>query len=226
MVCGVHQPNFIPYLGFFHKVSHSDVFVLYDTAQYSKNDFHNRNQIKTSQGPSWLTVPVSLHLGERINEVKMVPLVTFREKHLRTISGAYKKAPFFNEIFPMLEQAYANAERLTDLNVPLLRMIIERLSPQCKIVLSSELGVDLGLKSTEALVAMMKKVGADIYLSGPGAREYLEEKQFADVGVKVIWQEFRHPVYPQLWGGEFIPNLSVIDALFMVGFEGVRKLIA
>jgi hypothetical protein len=226
MICAVHQPNFIPYLGFFHKAGRSDVFILYDTAQYSKNDFTNRNRIKTPQGPLWLTVPVSLHLGERIGEVKTAPVATFCDKHLKTIAGAYKKAPFFADIFPLIEQAYAAPlERIVDLTIPLIRAILGRLFPRVKIVLSSEMELDLNLKSTEALVVMMQKVGADTYLSGPGAREYLEEAQFEHVGVKVEWQEFHHPSYPQLWGGDFVANLSVIDALFMLGFEGVKKLI-
>lgn len=227
MICAVHQPNFIPYLGFFHKAGGSDVFILYDTAQYSKNDFTNRNRIKTPQGPLWLTVPVSLHLGERIGEVRMAPIATFRDKHLKTIAGAYKKAPFFGEIFPLIEEVYARSiDRLTDLNSPLIHVFLERLFPHVKVVLSSEMNLDPNLKSTEALVAMMQKIGADTYLSGPGAREYLEEAQFERVGVKVAWQDFHHPTYAQLWDKEFMPNLSIIDALFMLGFDGARKLVS
>lgn len=226
MICAVHQPNFIPYLGFYHKASRADVFVLYDTAQYSKNDFHNRNRIKTPQGPLWLTVPVSLHLGERIGDVKTAPITTFRDKHLKTIAGAYKKAPFFDQVFPLIEQAYgAPVDRLVDLTIPLIRAILARVFPQVRVALSSEMNLDVDLKSTEALVAMMQHIGADTYLSGPGARDYLDETQFERVGVKVAWQEFHHPTYPQLWGGDFVPNLSIIDALFMLGFDEVKKLL-
>ena len=226
MICSVHQPNFIPYLGFFDKVKKSDVFVVYDTAQYSKNDFHNRNRIKTPQGAQWLTLPVSLHLGDRIQDVATAPIESYRDKHLKTIIGAYKKAPFFADIFPLIENVYRQpVSHMVDITIPLLTVIIERLAPHCRIVLASELSCDLNLRSTEALVEIIKKVGADTYLSGPGARDYLEEPLFGAIGARVEWQDFHHPVYPQLWGGEFVPNLSVIDALFMLGFDGVKKLL-
>lgn len=220
MICAVHQPGFIPYLGFFHKFKNSDVFIFYDTAQYSKNDFMNRNRIKTPNGPLWLTIPVSTHLGERIYETK-ITATPWRDKHLRTLEAMYKKTPYFNEIFGIIEKVYREKnDRLVDVTIPILKELCTQFSPQVQIFLASELTLDLNLKSTEALVAMMKRVGADTYLSGPGAKDYLVEDLFVQENIQVVWQDFHHPTYKQLYG-EFVPNLSVIDALFHLGTKMV-----
>lgn len=226
MICAVHQPNYIPYLGFFDKYKKADVFVLYDTAQYSKNDFHNRNRIKTAAGPHWLTIPVTVHLGQEIREVSVADSGAL-DKHLDVIRGEYKDADRYRESIAWLSDIYGLAEkssRLADLNIAILKNFFELFRGAKKVVLASELGLDPDLKSTDALVALCRKVGADEYLSGSGAHTYLEEKKFKDAAIKVSWHEFRHPVYKQQYG-EFIPDLSVVDALMNVGMGGLRTML-
>ncbi len=224
MICAIHQPNFIPYLGFFQKFKQSDIFVLYDIAQYSKNDFHNRNQIKTANGAAWLSIPVNVHLGQTVAEA-LVAQTDFQQKHLKTLEVNYKKAPFFQELFPQLVSLYHEPSlKLIDINMRLLRFVFNLFDPKKKVVLASELEWNKVTKSTDALVEILATVKADTYLSGVGARKYLDEKIFETHGISLQWQEFSHPTYPQQWG-EFIVNLSVLDALFNIGPEKTYSLI-
>lgn len=221
MICAIHQPNYIPYLGFFHKFKRSDAFVLYDTAQYSKNDFHNRNKIMTPAGPQWLTIPVSIHLGDLIKDAKVTNR-DFVKKHLGLLEQNYKKTAHFEAVFPELEKIYLQfkSDFLMDINLPLLLFLFDKIGPGVKVVLSSELDLDPAKRSTEALIEICNKVQADTYLSGQGAKAYLDEEAFGRQGLAVEWQDFHHPEYPQP-GGEFAPNLSVVDALFNLGFSGL-----
>lgn len=224
MTGSIHQPNFIPYLGFFNKFKNSDVFVLYDTAQYSKNDYHNRNSIKTSNGQVWLTIPVSIKLGDSIKDVTIADQ-SFRKKHLRSIEFNYKKADFFDQIFPDISNLYEGTEKaLFDFNIKFLKYFFDIIDSQKKVVLTSQIDISSDVKSTAALIEILNKIGADYYISGRGARNYLDEKMFESSGIKLYWQEFHHPIYEQLWG-DFLPNMSILDALFNVGPDKLKELL-
>ena len=133
MICAIHQPNFIPYLGFFHKMKNSDIFIYYDSVQYSKNDFHNRNRIKTPNGPLWLTIPVKLEFGQKINEVRIANN-DFKKKHLKTILVNYKNSRNFDYAYTELEKIYDNdCDFLLDFNLLFLNFFSNLLFPQKKI---------------------------------------------------------------------------------------------
>ncbi|OQA36100.1 MAG: WbqC-like protein family protein [Parcubacteria group bacterium ADurb.Bin326] len=220
----IHQPNFIPYLGFFNKFKNSDIFVLYDTAQYSKNDYHNRNSIKTSNGVAWLTIPVSVKLGDSIKDV-LIADQSFRKRHLRSIELNYKRAIFFDQIFPDVVKLYEGTEAsLLDFNIKFLKYFFDIIDSQKKIVLTSQINISSDIKSTAALIEILNKIAADSYISGAGARNYLDEKMFESSGIKLYWQDFHHPIYEQLWG-DFLPNMSVLDALFNVGPNKLKELL-
>jgi hypothetical protein len=223
MICAVHQPDFLPYLGFFDKFAHSDMFVLYDTAQYSKGGFHNRNRINTPHGPMWLTVPVHVRYRQSIKQVALADR-NFIRSHLRTLEFQYKRAKFFESNFESIERIYKTfaLQLLTDFNKQLLFYFFELFGKPVKVVMASDLGLDPGKKANEALLEIAEKVGASTYLSGPGGRDYIDERTFAERGIQVAWRQFQYPVYEQPWR-EFIPNLSVIDALFNVGPQGLRR---
>ncbi len=225
MKCAIHQPNFIPYIGFFNKMAKSDVFVLYDTAQYSKNEFHNRNKIKTSNGLCWLTVPVSVTFGQRINEVKICDN-KFINKHLKTIKLNYSNSKYFNDYFPQIEKIYkegANDELLVDFNIRFLRFFVDFLGLDIKIVKTSELSLSTENKSTDAIVEILKKVNSKVYLSGAGAKSYLDSEKIMSNQIELLWHNFIHPIYHQQWG-DFEINLSILDLLFNEG-ENSRNLI-
>lgn len=224
VVC-IHQPDFLPYLGFFHRLLFADVFVYLDDAQFLRrgSGWHNRDKIKTAGGEKWLTLPVKQGpLRRQIREVALSETGDWREKHLNLLRENYRAAPFFRERYPAIEALYrAGDTMLVDLNVRLLRHFYEVFGLRVSEVFSSDLAVPG--RRNEKLIALVRAVGGTHYLSGTGARAYLDEGLFAAAGIPVRWQRFEHPVYPQLHG-PFIPYLSCIDALFNCG-PGAREVL-
>ncbi len=225
MVCTIHQPMFFQYLGLYRKALKADIFVVYDTAQYSKNDWHNRNKIKTKHGTEWLTVPVTHHLGDSF-QVATPANATFVQSHLSILKEAYGKAPFFDEVFPKLKAAYEKPYvSLGEFNWHLQEACFDMLGIKPKIVFSHELDLQ-GKKATEALVRICQLLDADTYLAGMDAG-YMDLKLFGQAGIKVVLNDFAAKPYPQQWASDaFIPNLSVIDPLFNIGPAETRKLIS
>lgn len=217
VVC-IHQPDFLPYLGFFHRLLATDVFVYLDDAQFLRrgSGWHNRDKIKTAAGERWLTVPVRAgRLERRICDVALSEQPHWREKHLNLLREHYRGAPFFGACYPEIEALYrAEATMMVDFNVRLLRHFYRVFGLQVDARYASDLAVPG--HSNERLINLIRAVGGTHYLSGTGARAYLDETMFAAAGITVVWQRFAHPVYPQLHGA-FTPGLSCIDALFNCG---------
>ena len=220
----VLQPGYLPWLGFFDLMGLSDVFVVYDDVQYTKNDWRNRNRIKTPQGIRWLTVPVddkkriTQHL--LIKDVKIKNKIPWQDRHLKAIELNYKRARFYSDYFFQFEEIYKKKmERLIDLNTALVFLICKLLDLKRKIVFSSELGID-GV-STDRIIKICKYFNGKRYISGKVAMNYLDENMFREAGICLTWHEYQHPVYDQLWD-KFIPYLSVIDVLFNCGRESMK----
>lgn len=226
MIIGIHQPNYLPWLGYFYKIARSDIFVFLDNAQYSKSSFINRNKIKTSQGAAWLTVDV-LKKGrfkQLINEVEINNDTSWSSTHEKTISQNYSKARYFEKYKNFFEDVYHRRwQQLVDLNEALTTLIcdISGISG-VKFIRASEINVRG--QSTELLINICKAVGADTYLSGFGAKQYMDEKAFEQANISLRYYDFEHPTYHQLWG-EFIPNLSIIDLLFNEGDKSLEILL-
>jgi len=222
MVVAIHQPNFLPWLGYFYKIARSDVFVLLDNAQYTKNSFINRNKIKTPEGGAWLTVPVITEgrFGQVIKDVHINNRVDWRRKHMGALKANYGRATFFSPLFGELEGIYYEREwqNLCELNIQLTKWVVSKLGLKPNLILASELGVEG--KGTELLINILKKVGGSMYLSGFGGSKYQDEEAFEQHGIKLVYSDFRHPVYPQLWG-DFVPNLSIVDLMFNCGPESL-----
>jgi len=224
IVC-IHQPDFLPYLGFFDRLLNSDIFVMLNDVQFLRRGWHHRDKIKTSQGVQWLTVPVKKkgQYRQLIKDAKIDYQTHWKQKHLATIKFNYIKAPYFNTYFGDLQRIYDKTfEFLIDFNVELLQWILDIMQHSAQIVFASSLGV----KSTRTLrlVEIVERLGGTTYFSGVGAKAYLEEHLFAERNIRLIWQDFKHPVYPQLYG-EFVPNLSVLDCLLNCG-EQCRNLLS
>ena len=211
----IHQPYFMPYLGFFDKMAKSNTFVILDDVQFEKNTFLNRNKIKTPNGPIWLIVPTKGHLSQKINEVKIDDSKHWRNDHLKSIYFNYKKAKNFAKIYPKLEKIYQTKENnLAKFNFLTIGFLAKELELKPKFYFSSEFGLqDTGSK---LLLEIAKRLKADVYLSGEMGKEYLQIELFKKEGVKVEFQKFRAKPYQQLWG-KFIPNLSTLDYLFCDG---------
>ncbi len=223
MIAAVHQPQFMPWLGYFDKIVKSEIFVFLDNVQFKKNEFQNRNKIKTAQGWMWLTVPVLYKYPEQIDEVKIDNGIDWRKKHLRTLTINYQKAPFFHDRFPEVEQFYAgNSASISQVNRESVLMLLRQLGVDRKIVIASALG-HLPEEPSERLAAICESLCADTYLSGAGGRAYLDLEPFNKRGITVKFQVFNHPIYPQLYG-DFISNLSLLDLLFTCGPDSLKIL--
>jgi len=220
MIVGIHQPNYLPYLGFFDKMAKSDIFVIYDDAQFNKSDFQHRNRIRIYHGWKWLTVPVEkkripINEVKIRNEVKTWKGVKWSDAHFRDIHDNYKDAPYYSVYADELMRIYKrNYEKLVNLNMELIRFLMKAFDIDVEIVFSSDLGFTS--KSTQRLVEIVESLGGDVYLSGPKGRDYLDVSLFERKGIKVVFQDFKHPVYKQRYKG-FVPNMAAIDALFNVG---------
>lgn len=219
MIVGIHQPNYLPYLGFFDKMRKSDVFIIYDDAQFNKGDFQHRNRIRIGEGWKWLTIPVkkeSLPIRD-INILNEPPKNSpdWSKVHFKEIHANYAKT----EYFPLYEDAFKNIyekhyEKLIDLNMTIIDFLRKAFDINTKIVFSSEFG--LKSSSSQKNLDLVKAVGGDVYLSGSMGRKYLEVSLFEKEGIDVIYQDFKEIVYKQRYE-DFVPNLASIDALFNVG---------
>ncbi|MDD5566256.1 MAG: WbqC family protein [Candidatus Omnitrophica bacterium] len=223
MILSLHQPHYLPWLGYFHKIAASDCFVFLDCVQYKPREFQNRNKIRTENSWIWLTVPVQAkHKGRQpIREVMIDNELPWMRQHAKSLQTWYARAPYFKEYFPFFEDVYRKTwERLEDLNVCIIRYILKQLSIETPIHFESDCNI-LGAK-TDRIIELCKKMDADTYLSGAGGRQYLEEDKFADAGITLKYQEFIHPKYCQQFLArteDFIPFLAAIDLLFNEGYK-------
>jgi hypothetical protein len=221
MTVVILQPGYLPWLGFFDQLRRADVFVYYDDVQFDKHGWRNRNRIKTQAGPLWLTVPV-LHSGQqgfpRILDVEIDGRTPWARKHVASIRQAYARAPFLGRYLPALEELLQRRwERLVDLDLACTALMAEWFGLSRRVERSSGLGI--GGDRTERLVSICRHFGASTYVSGDAAGTYLDVPLFERHGITVEWQQFAHPVYPQLHG-PFVPYLSAIDLILNCGEDG------
>jgi hypothetical protein len=215
MIVFVHQPEYIPWLGFFDKLSRCDTYVIYDDAQYQHGGFHNRNRIRTARGWEWLTVPITHGHPQTIKNTKIFG-DQWKNKQLNSIQYYYQKTPYFKEFYPLIKDAINfNHEVLIGLNLHFIKTIAECLNIKVQMMRSSEFPYG-GKEKNEKLVSMCKFLGADSYLSGSGGKNYVNENIFTEANIDVQWHSYEHPTYNQCFGG-FEPNMSIIDLLFNEG---------
>jgi hypothetical protein len=220
MIVTVHQPEHLPWLGFFDKMRQADVFVLLDTTQYVKRDFQNRNRIKTKNGPVWLTVPVH-QSGKSRQDIDILDVEICYDRNWRgrcwnTIFQNYSKAPHFEMHQGFFEDLYTQHwSKLVDLNTYIIRYIATQLGITTPLVKASELGT-YGRGGTNIIFSICHELGASAYLSGKHGKDYLDETLFQEHGIEVRYQQFEHPVYPQI-GDEFVSHMSAIDLLCNCG---------
>jgi hypothetical protein len=227
------QPFYMPWVGYFGMIDASDIFVFADDLQFIAKSWQRRNKIKNVNKPKWLTVPVHKNFGQKINEVKINKSTTFkeknrtinwREKHWELISFAYHKAPYYEDLYSQIKEIYyMDWDLLVDLNIYSVEKISKVLGLKTpKFIRKSEIeGLD-GRK-VDSIVSICDKIGADEYISGPAARNYIDHNEFQKLkqnNIDLYWFEFDHPEYPQI-GDDFIPYLSVIDMLLNAGEESL-----
>lgn len=220
----IHQPDFIPYLGFFHRFLNADLFVVQDAVQFSKRGWTHRDKIKTQAGATWLSLHLRKHSHTTpINEILLSDSTCWREEHLKALTESYKRAPFFEEIYLPLRNTYENiSPEMSVFNMKIIELLMDFFDVRLPYVYASKLKASGS--SNELLIAQLKEVEATHYLSGIGARDYMQLNKFAQAGIEVIWQQFTHPVYPQKFGA-FLPDLSSLDLLFNCGIAASRKIL-
>lgn len=217
MILAAHQPQFMPWLGYFDKMRRCDVFILLDDVQFKKNEWQNRNRVWSPEGWKWLTVPVLQHFPQGINTVRINNSVSWRDKHLKTLSQSYRAGAHYGEFSGAIEEMYSREwDSLCEINLHSIEMLRKALGVGTRIELSSK--ADSGGRSTLRLVKLCREFGADTYLAGAGGKDYMDMDLFKQAGIKVVFQEYSHPVYPQP-GKTFIPGLSALDIIFNCGSE-------
>lgn len=224
MIAAIHQPQFIPWLGYFDKIDQADVFIFLDNVQYKKNEYQNRNRIKTAKGWQWLTIPVLYEFPQKINEVRINNREDWKKKHLHTIITNYSKARYFGRYYKYLEELYSKEwEFISDINIEVVRQLAKFLGIEKRFLIASELlsaDREEG-DATNRLINICRLIGADTYLAGKDGAKYMDVEKFTYSSMKLHFQNFQHPVYNQLFG-EFEPYMSVLDLLFNHGEESAK----
>ena len=217
------QSNYIPWKGYFDMIAAVDEFILYDDMQYTRRDWRNRNLIKTHQGVQWLTVPVQVKgkYHQKIRETELDGM-DWAAAHWKSLVQNYKRAPHFEEIASLFEPLYLgeNYTYISQLN----RRFIEAICSYLNITTSITNSWDYTLVDgkTERLAGLCEQAGGTVYISGPAAKDYVDESMFADKNIGLIWFDYDgYPEYPQLWG-DFTHGVSILDLLFNCGRESRR----
>lgn len=225
MRIGALQPAYLPWLGFFDQTLNTDVFILYDDLIYTKKSWRNRNYIKGPNGKILLTVPVHHEQIVTIDRARIDNSQPWQKKHFNRIIQNYRSSQYFNRYIPSFKEIYKKKwTRLIDIDLELIYFIVQELGIKTRIVLSSEMGFEKKLKQkknvtdvkSERIVLFMKELGGDEFFEGTAGENYINRKLLEEEGIEVIFQNYRHPVYPQQFG-EFISHLSIIDLLFNCG---------
>lgn len=217
LVVAIHQPEHLPWLGFWDKALQADCLALLDTVQYRKQYVQNRNRIRTPDGWAWVTVPVKPPLMAPIHDIRIAKESPVLGHSVRLMRQHYRRAPWCERYFPAIAACFRAApDRLVDLNVPLIRYLAEALGIQTRIIVASELNLPPARGATEVNVSICRHLGAGTYLSGISGRDYLDVDAFQREGIAVRFQEFHHPIYRQCYE-PFVPALSCVDLLFNYG---------
>lgn len=221
-IISIHQPTYLPWLGFFKKISVSDIFVFLDDVQYEKNGFQNRNKIRTDEGENWLTVPITGKFGTLLKDMQIDNSSNWSKKHSKSIVQNYTNAKYFYEYWNEFESIYERKfEILVDLNVEIIRLIMKKLKINTEIVFSSQLKINE--KGSSKILKICNMLQANQYISGIQGKDYLNMNEFNNSNIKVMFQNFHHPTYNQVFE-PFHQNMSAIDLLFNEG-EKAEKIL-
>lgn len=225
MILTAHQPAYLPWLGFFHKIILSDIYVILDEVQFEKSSFINRNKIKTPEGSQWLTVPVSMagYRTKSILEMEINNSENWSLNHWNGLYRNYKKTPYFHLYSDFFEATYKKKwTNLTDLLIYTMEFFLKELHIETKVIKQSQLHTKE--KKQDLIIEICKKLNADKFVFGALGRNYAQEQTFKNNGIQIYFQDYQHPAYNQQWG-EFMPYMSIVDLLFNLGPENALEII-
>lgn len=219
------QPSYIPWRGYFDQIRRADLFIFYDDVQYDKHGWRNRNQLKTSHGKKWLTIPVNskgVTSGIRIRDVRMDWSKPWADTHLKSLTTSYNKAPYFKDYLPLLESLYQRRDEcLADFTIASSIALAQALGfTSTRFMRSSEMPNIEG-RRTDRVIHILKRVGATHYICGPSASSYMEPEKFTDAGIPFEYMQYNYPEYPQLYP-PYDPYVTILDLLFMTGKDAMN----
>lgn len=225
MKIAIHQPNYFPWIGYFHKILKSDMFVFLDNVEYTPG-FINRNRIKTKDGWIWLTVPIirehSSHTN--INEIKIDNSKKWKKRHWNSIQTYYGGTEHFKEFKTFFNEFYSTDWKdLSAMNIFAIKELSKILGIESEFVKSSDIEGIQGT-GTELLVNLCKKLGVDEYISGEGGKDYMELDKFESGGIKISFQKIEYPTHKQMFSPPFVKNLSIIDVVLNEGHKTLNIL--
>ena len=225
MIVAIQQPEHLPWLGFFDKMSKCDVFALLDNVQFKKRYFENRNKIRTKDGWHWITVPVvtKSRYTQLIDQVEIDNTSHWRKKCWSSIATSYQKAPHFNRYRSLFEDIYTREwSMLVDLNVSIIELMAGILGIKTKLVSTSDLETG-DSRGSDLIFEICRALNATTYISGPDGRNYLDVGKFAENGIELVFHDYEHPAYKQMHE-PFISHRSAIDLLLNCGEESLSIL--
>ncbi len=224
MTVSINQPAYLPWLGYIQRIALSDIHVIFDHVQFEKNSFSNRNKIRTKDGSLMLTIPLKtkgLFGNLSINSIEIAN-DNWRVKHFKSLQIAYSKAKYFKLYEPLLYDFYTiSNSHLIDFIIPMNKWMMKEVNIETIILRSSEMKSE-GTKS-DLVLNICKSLKATTYLSGPNGRDYLNITSFVDAGIKVVFHDYIHPIYPQAYEG-FVPYMTFLDLLLNHGQESINYL--
>jgi hypothetical protein len=225
MKIAIHQPQYMPWIGYFNKIAQSDIFVFLDNVQFKKNEWQHRNRIRNSQNWQWISIPNSYSFPQLITEVK-ISNNGWQKKHLRSIQICYGKTPFYKEYIHEFKEFYSQAwDTIDKVSIDSIRLILKILGISVKTEVSSSYKFDG--QASERLVNICKHFKADTYLAGIGGKGYMDESLFDRSDIDIEYQDFHCPFYKQHWSktkDDFIPDLSILDLIFNCGPDSLEQL--
>jgi hypothetical protein len=221
-IIAIHQPNYIPWLGYFYKIYQSDVFVFLDDAQFSNEGMHNYTYIKTYNGSFRLKYPVQQSLGDKINMVRSKDELGWKAKHLAMLETNYRNAPYFKEVMNNYREVILKEfNNIAVLNIRLIKLFTEKLAFKTEFINASDLNITLNKE--EKIISICDILGGSVYYSGTGAMAYQKEENFNTRGIELRYSIFTPFEYPQLWNG-FQSNVTALDYFMNCGYDWDRVL--
>jgi hypothetical protein len=226
VILTAHQPVYLPWLGLFHKIAMADRFVSFNRVQYQPKDWNNRNRVKTPKGPMWLSVPVMRkgYLKKTISDIEIDNSQPWGRKHWNTLRHGYAKAPHFGRYADYFEDVYSREwKSLADLNEQMLGWFLTELG--INVTVESAGDQDFQGTKVDLVLDMCAKLGADVYIFGAQGRGYADENSFVGAGIELVFQDYKHPEYPQPHG-DFVSHLSIVDLMFNCGDDSLDILMS